>query len=271
VGERGRGVAVIRSPAEAQEYLRQCRGPVIAQEFVPGEEYGVFYYRLPGEPSGQLLSITRKELVEVTGDGDSTLEELILRHPRGLRMARLFLRRHRKNLHRIPVQGEPVRLGELGTHCRGALFTDARDCQTEALRKTIDEISQGFTGFYFGRYDLRAPGGEDLRRGTGIKILELNGVSAEATHIYQPGYPLAQAYRDLAEQWLLAFRIGHENRKAGARPTPLLSLAGLLVRHLGSVSFETPVAIQRHWRVRRPTSSTDPPVTPSKFTGSKPS
>ena len=43
------------------------------------------------------------------------------------------------------------------------------------------------------------------------------GVTAEATHIYDPRYRVWQAYRVLFEQWRAAFAIGAANRQRGAR------------------------------------------------------
>ena len=56
-GQRGSGVAVIRSLDQLCEYL--SRGvPCILQEYVPGKEFGVFYYRRPDEARGQVFSVT---------------------------------------------------------------------------------------------------------------------------------------------------------------------------------------------------------------------
>ncbi|HEX7023946.1 MAG TPA: alpha/beta fold hydrolase, partial [Gemmatimonadales bacterium] len=88
-GERGRGVAIVRSLDEAARYLTRERGDVLVQEFLPGSEYGVFYYRMPGEATGRVFSITDKRFPSVTGDGRSTLETLILRDPRAVALAKL--------------------------------------------------------------------------------------------------------------------------------------------------------------------------------------
>lgn len=240
VGERGQSVAVVRSASQAAAYLRECPVPVLAQEYVPGLEFGLFYYRLPGCSRGEILSITRKQLPAVTGNGHSTLEELILHDPRALRMARFFLRQHEEQLDWIPAQGQTVPLGDVGNHCRGSLFTDARELKTEALSDAVDAISQRYPGFYFGRYDVRVPDVESLRRGTAIKILELNGVGAEVTHIYQPGYPFFLACHDLAEQWRIAWEIGAANRAAGA---PVMSV-GELIRLLWDCARRQPYEVR---------------------------
>ncbi len=230
LGERGQGVAIVRDAEEAGRYAERCPPDlaVIAQEFVPGPEYGVFYVRRPGADRGEILSITRKETVAVFGDGRRTLEELILAHPRGVRSARFFLRRHAARLSWVPEEGGQVCLGELGTHCRGALFTDARDCATEALRKELDDLAERFEGFHFGRFDLKAPDETALREGRGLQVLELNGVSSESTHIYQPGYPIWRGWADLCRQWDLAFEIGAFNRDRGHRVSTGQELRALL-------------------------------------------
>ena len=69
---------------------------------------------------------------------------------------------------------------------------------------------------------------EAFRAGNGFKIIELNGVTSEATHIYHPGTPLMTAYRVLMRQWRIAFDIGAENRRGGVAPTPLRKLAELV-------------------------------------------
>ena len=60
--------------------------------------------------------------------------------------------------------------------------------------------------------------------GRNLKIVELNGVTSEATHIYDPKLNLFDAYRVLFEQWRIAFEIGDLNRARGARPTPAREL-----------------------------------------------
>ena len=103
---------------------------------------------------------------------------------------------------------------ELGTHCRGALFKDGAHLITPELIARIDEISRGYEGFYFGRYDLRTPDLDAFKRGENFKILELNGVTSEATSIYDPDNTLSAAYRTLFEQRHAA--IGAINHQQGS-------------------------------------------------------
>lgn len=54
--------------------------------------------------------------------------------------------------------------------------------------------------------------------GRNLKIIELNGVTSEATHIYDPKLSLFDAYRVLFRQWRIAFEIGNLNRARGIYP-----------------------------------------------------
>ena len=97
-GQRGNGVAVIRSTEEADRYLSSAAVDTIIQEYAPGSEFGVFYYRRPDEARGRIFSITEKRMPAVTGDGTSTLEELILADDRAVCMARFLLDKHQRRV-----------------------------------------------------------------------------------------------------------------------------------------------------------------------------
>ncbi len=229
-GQRGSGVEVIRSAEQIQKFFQHCAADAIIQEYAPGEEFGVFYYRYPNEAQGRIFSITAKRFPKVTGDGVSTLEELILNDPRAVCLARFYCEKQQDHLWDIPARGEERQLVELGTHCRGAIFLDGSEVKTAALDTAIDRISQCFTGFYFGRYDIRAVSIEAFKQGRDFKVIELNGVTSEATHIYDPKNSLLEAYRVLFEQWRIAFEIGAQNQARGVKPATLSEIIRLVIQ-----------------------------------------
>ena len=231
VGQRGSRVSVIRSFGQMREYLAAAQGPVIAQEYVAGLEFGVFYYRLPGWEKGQIFSITEKVMPVVTGDGKRTLEDLMLADDRAMCMAELYIWQNSAHAKRVLDHGERVQLVELGTHCRGAVFFDGSYAITPALESAIENIARTFQGFYFGRFDIRVPSVEDLKAGCNLKVLELNGVTSEATNIYDPQNTLLDAYRVLFRQWRIAFEIGERNRVRGAQTTSLGRLVGAVLNY----------------------------------------
>lgn len=96
---------------------------------------------------------------------------------------------------------------------------------TAELEASIDRISQQVNGFFIGRYDVRFETWEELERGRGFQILELNGVAGEPTSAYDASRSIVHAFALLFRHWELAFAIGAENRRRGHHPD---SPAGIL-------------------------------------------
>ncbi len=230
-GQRGSGVLIARSEDQMRRYLEQIRVDCLIQEYVGGEEFGIFYYRFPRESKGHIFSITRKVFPRVVGDGNKNLERLILEDPRAVCMARFYLEKNSQRLFEVPAAGESVQLVEIGSHCRGTVFFDGSELATPPLCELIDRISQCFEGFYFGRYDVRVPSEADLRAGRNLKVIELNGATSEATSIYDPAHGLWTAYRTLFRQWRILFEIAAENRRLGAEEVHWTRWPGLLARY----------------------------------------
>lgn len=227
IGQRGRGVFIARDVSALRAYLDRHADAVIAQRYVAGEEFGVFIARTPGESLVRILSIVHKTFPTVVGDGRQNLRALILAHPRARLSARLLLKSWAHALHTVPDSGQPVRLVEIGSHCRGSLFLDATTAATDALALSLTRMADALPGYCFGRIDLRAPSLDALRRGEGLQILELNGVTAESAHIYHPDTPLLDGYRAMFTQWSQAFAIGAANAARGAPVTGALTLLAL--------------------------------------------
>lgn len=231
IGERGMGVSVVRNEQEAMDYLQQCPDEVIAQQYIGGEEFGIYYVRMPDEKRGRLFSVSQKHPQHVIGDGDKNLEHLILEDPRAVAMARFYMKKFADRLDEVPAKGEKITLVEIGTHARGAVFTDDRDLITPELTDAIDQLTRSAGALHCGRYDIKVPSADDLRAGKNIRILEFNGVTAEPAHVYQPGYPLFRGLRDLCTQWYFAFKAGSLNRARGYSPTPLSEVCCIARSH----------------------------------------
>ncbi|MDA7915611.1 carboxylate--amine ligase [Verrucomicrobia bacterium] len=222
-GNRGSGVRLVRSSQDIGSYFKTMRGPVVMQRNVAGpKEVGVFYIRHPEEEKGHIFSITRKEFPFVVGDGESTLEDLIWRDERAYLVADTYLNRFSSDLPTVPTKGEHWRLVNAGNHAQGCVFFDGMNLASEALLDQLDAIAKGFPKFYLGRFDLRYAKDEDLMKGKGFKILEVNGSLSEATSIYEPGHPLGSAYRTLFEQWDQVYKIGAHNRDHAGTTMPTI-------------------------------------------------
>ena len=235
VGQRGTGVKLIRSDDDAAAYLDAVIGSVVAQPYHPGPfEAGVFYYRMPAWPRGRILSITDKHFPFIKGDGVSTVEELVWRHPRVRMQADVFLGRHQAIRTHVLDPGERLQLAIAGNHAQGTLFRDGRHLITPALEARIDAISRSFDGFFVGRFDVRYASVDAFKAGEDLAIVELNGATAESTNIYDPDTSLVSAYRQLFRQWWIVFAIGAANRRRGAAVTSLRRLRDLVRAHLAA-------------------------------------
>jgi membrane protein DedA with SNARE-associated domain len=244
VGQRGAGVELARCEEDVSRYLAANEDAVIVQPYHAGPfEAGVFHYRLPGEARGRIFSITDKQFPELVGDGRSTVEELIWRHPRYRMQAGTFLRRHGGESGRVPGAGERFRLTVAGNHCQGTLFRDGGHLWTAELERAVDGVARKFEGFYFGRFDVRYASLEAFRAGREFTVIELNGVTSESTNIYDPSWSLLRAYRTLLRQWAVLFRIGDLNRRRGHRPSTMRALARDVIAYYRG---RRPVETDRH-------------------------
>ncbi|MEM6505747.1 MAG: alpha/beta fold hydrolase [Planctomycetota bacterium] len=209
--QRGAGVTLIQAADNLPGFFEQCEGPAQLQQYHPGPlECGIFYTRLPSQPSGTIFSITDKVFPVITGDGESNLEELIWKHPRFRFQHDVFHIRWADDLQRVLENGEQLRLAEAGNHCQGTLFRDGAHLITPGLEQRIDELAKRLEGFYFGRIDIRYTDEASLMRGEGLAVIEFNGVTSESTNIYDPGWSLWRALSVLRRQWAICLQIAAE-------------------------------------------------------------
>jgi hypothetical protein len=227
IGCNGTGVRLAASRACLLRYLALFpRGErVLLQEYVPHTgEAGLFYVRHPDRPKGRVTSITLKYPPFVIGDGRSTLGQLIKADPRAGRVAFLYLERLNHRLNEVPAQGQPVRLVFVGNHCKGSIFRDGSSLATAALNERVELLARALPDFYFGRIDVRFTSLAALCQGEGFRVIEINGVGSEATHIWDPRTRLWDAWRAQFFHYGEAFRIGAANRARGHKPAGIRAM-----------------------------------------------
>ncbi len=221
LGERGFMVKRIFNEADIEQYEKKLAADFLIQELVDlPVECGVFYTRFPEEKNGKVTSLLLKEMLMVTGNGKSTLQELIHAKPRAKLQWKVLKEVHTEKLATIIPNGVRVELSAIGNHCLGATFLNGEHLINDKLSQTFDLISKQIKGFYFGRYDLRCASIEDLYDGK-IQVMELNGCGAEPAHIYQPGFSLWRALSILFTHWKNMFVISDQNHKRGIPYMPL--------------------------------------------------
>jgi len=238
LGQRGQGVEVVGDDNEARQWLKHCEDEVVVQEFIGGLEFGVHWSKSPDTEKGQIRSLCGKHPQKVTGDGKSTLEELVLSDSRAVMMAGYYEKKYAAEWLDVLADGEEFVVAPIGTHSRGAIFTDERHLVTDALVEVFDELGARFPGFCFGRYDVKVPSVEDLQAGRNIAVLELNAVMGEPAHVYQPGYSWWQGMRDFFAHFQRASEIGQAWQKRGVAPPTLDELWALAVEHREKSYYE---------------------------------
>ena len=226
-GERGAGVQVVKDADELAAYIVQF--PKTEKLFLQKlydypQEVGLFYIRKPSEENGRIFSLTVKHFPEVVGDGKLTLRELILADPRAGKISELYFPRHKEKLDSVIPSGEKFRLSFAGSHCRGAIFKNGAKLITPEMEAAWDGLAKQIPELYFCRFDVRFNNISDLENLENLKIIEINGAGAEATHIWDSETSLREAYSVLMRQYKIMFQIGQENIRRGHKPLPLKEL-----------------------------------------------
>ncbi|MDP3314209.1 D-alanine--D-alanine ligase [Lutibacter sp.] len=216
IGFRGLLVKKINSEEDLINYLTKNKEiDLIIQEFIPfSKECGIFYHRLPNEPNGKITSITLKKYLTVTGDGDSTLLELISKDKRAKKYEFILKELLFNDLHFILPKNESRVLSEIGNHSKGTQFINGNELICPKLEEIIDSIFHQIPKVYYGRLDIKYNSFELIEKGKDFKILEINGIISEPTHIYDSEKgSYWMAIKEIKKHWKIVYRISTINNK----------------------------------------------------------
>ncbi|MGX9457303.1 D-alanine--D-alanine ligase [Photobacterium damselae subsp. damselae] len=229
IGCRGAGVKLIDSPEQLHAYINNYPNH---QQFLLQKkadwpyEAGIFYVRFPNQELGFILSITLKILPTIIGDGINSIQQLIEQDPRAQHLTHLYFPALSQRLPEILPKGEIPELVFTGNHCRGAIFKDGNQFITDQLNSAMNEILLDMDGFYYGRLDIKFKDLDSLQKGENFSILEINGASSEAAHIWDSNGTFFSAIKMLCQQYKILYQIGDLHRRNGY---PLPSLKHLLI------------------------------------------
>jgi hypothetical protein len=121
LGERGFMVERINSEDDIDKYLLKMKFDFIIQELIDlPHEYGIFYTRFPHKQKGAVTSVIMKEMLSVTGNGRSTLQELILSKDRAKLQWQKLKLMYRDRLDEVLKEGETIELVSIGNNGCGA-------------------------------------------------------------------------------------------------------------------------------------------------------
>lgn len=216
IGLRGSAVKKIHNLEELQSYNSKTNFDYLVQDLIPFEnEVGIFYVRYPNETKGKITGIVAKEFLKVTGDGHSTLMQLIKANLRYELQLNFLKKEYGKALNCVLKKDEIRILVPYGNHARGAKFLDASHLISKKLTATIDSICQQIPEFYFGRLDVMYDSWKDLEIGKNFAIVEINGAASEPTHIYDPKHSIFFAWKELARHISYMYKISVANYQRG--------------------------------------------------------
>lgn len=224
IGMRGMGVQRLFKDEDLLSYIKEfpVNAKMIFQQMYDyPHEVGLFYIREPHEEKGKIFSLTMKYFTHVTGDGITPLKQLIEQHPRHGKISHVYLPRHKDKLNLILDKDEKFRIAFAGSHSRGTIFKNANHLITPKMEEAWDKLSKQIPEFYFGRFDVRFHDMSNLETLENIKIVEINGAGAEATHIWDSKTKILDAYRTLMKQYKLMYKIGYVNKKRGFKPAKI--------------------------------------------------
>lgn len=219
IGMKGMMVKKLENENELLEYATASKVDFLIQEYIPYQnEVGIFYYRNPNEQKGRISGIVKKEFVSVTGDGTSTVEQLLLKNKRYVLQLPVLRKTDPGKLKKILLNNEELVLVPYGNHVRGAKFLDESFLIDEELTTTIDAVCKQIKGFYYGRLDIRYNTWEELKNGRNFSIIELNGSGSEPTHIYDPKHSVFWAWKEIIKHWNILYRVSSQNYHREKRP-----------------------------------------------------
>ncbi len=216
--ERGIGVALLNTKKNLTEYLQQNKTDFVLQTYIDYPfEAAVFVYRLPNAALFTIPSIATKEFLNVIGDGESTLKNLILQNFRAKLVWERLSQVWQEQLDNVPAKGEKIFLEPIGNHNRGTKFVNGNHLISQELELVFTKICANLPDFHYGRLDLRAPNVADFLEGNHIKIVEVNGVNADPAHIYDPNTSPLMGWKTLLAHWGVIYKISKNNIKNGAK------------------------------------------------------
>lgn len=233
IGLKGLGVEILDNKNDLQQYLLTCDYDFIIQEKIEfTNEIGVFYHRFPHHKKGKITGVVKKNFLNVTGNGQNTLAELIKQNPRSEIHFKTLQKRFSKEWNIIIPENKKIDLMPFGSHTRGAEFIDISHEIDENLEAKIDEICKEIDGFYYGRLDIMYDNLALLKQGQNFKIIELNGSKSEPTHIYDPKHSLFFAWKEIYKHWKIMSKIAAINKKSGTENLTLKDGIKILTENL---------------------------------------
>jgi hypothetical protein len=216
VGMMGFMVRKISTPEQLQQYHTAIPANYIIQTLVDYPlEVSAFYYRMPGEKKGTISGLLKKQPPYVTGDGKSSLLELIQANQHIRFKQEDIIARNNAQLESILPEGSTFYLSVTSNRSQAGIVEGCDNEITDTLSNLLDEWSLYKGSLFYGRYDIKCASLASLKEGKDFSILEFNGTGAGIQHITGNNYSFFKAIGIILQHWKMMYLIGRKNNKLG--------------------------------------------------------
>lgn len=230
IGEGGNGVFEIQDLQELSNYHQNAKVPYLIQEKARhAQEYSLLCYRSLVEITIQ--SITKRDALCITGDGNKTVEQHIQLLPFSTNKRQRIARNCTVDLHAIPAQHECVQINQLGNYDFGATYTECPKMAAKELYEALSAIFCTLEKYNIARLDVKASTWQALQQGK-FKVLEVNGLNGEPIHIYDPKYSFLGAQKEIFKHWQQVYLQSKRAAPSHAHRTSLRDAMTLFKQHL---------------------------------------
>ncbi len=213
IGGKGIGVKKVNTAIELNDAIKLFPVPFIIQPFLAlPNEIGLFFVKMPSQEKGKITGVVRKEFLKVTGDGKSSILELLQKNSRYVLQIPALKKILVNDINNVLPNGITKTLVPYGNHSRGCLFLDDTHLVTEKLEASFNKICGSINGFYYGRMDIKYNTWPELEEGKNFSIIELNGAGSEPTHIYDPRHSIFFAWKEILRHWKLLWQVSTKSK-----------------------------------------------------------
>ena len=228
LAEAGFLASKIDSLKELMQYHARHKMDYLVQEFIDHPiELSVLIHNAEG--SLTISSITERQHLSLTGDGQSSIGKLLFEHNRAKFRLNNVLKQCESILHVVLEKDQVYKLA-IGNWDFGAKYVERTEVVNSTLLSAFENINAQVNLFHYARYDIMCRSMEEFLQGK-MQILEINGVKGEPIHMYDEKYTLLQAYKEIFKHWEYILKISKRNIRQGASCPGLNGGFRLLYNH----------------------------------------
>ena len=236
IGFRGLLVKKIDTLYELKTYLKNNKLDTIVQSFLPHKnEFGIFVVKSPKTDTFEITSLTKKKKLVIIGDGVQSIEQLTIKNNKNRLYYNMIKETTKNEFYSIPDKNKIAFISHIGNHSKGSEFINYNNQISTLLTSKINSFCKNIEGFNYGRFDIKADSLSCILDSK-FKIIELNGIISEPTHIYDSNtINFPRALKTICINWDHLQKISKNQQSKNYTPIPLSKLMKeyfLLKKHL---------------------------------------